>query len=417
MTSDDTSKPVTIVGAGIVGICCALSLLERGYRVTLIDRDPPASGASHGNAGVVSPWTCTPQSMPGVASSVPGWLLDPNGPVVMRWSYLPRLLPWVLKFIQAGRADRLPAIADAMNALNRPNADLYRQHLSGTGGEFLLADSWYVHVFRRAEQASLDGLAWRMRAERGVPLEVVTGEALREIEPALAPEYQGAILIKDQARARDPGAVGRTLFEKAQAMGAQYHQRQVDAVTPRAGGSWSVMAQGEEFQSPVVVIAAGAWSGRLLEPLGFKVPLEAERGYHLVLKNPGITLNNSIMDTERKFVASSMNAGVRCAGTAEFAGLDAAPDMRRADIFKRLSKALFPDINTDECEAWSGIRPSMPDSLPCLGPVPGRPGLFAAFGHSHYGFGMAPQTGRLVAATVDGQTPNVSMDPYRVDRF
>ncbi len=164
-------------------------------------------------------------------------------------------------------------------------------------------------------------------------------------------------------------------------------------------------------------MAAGVWSARLLKPLGFNVPLEAERGYHMVLKNPGVEVNHSIMDTEKKFVASSMAAGVRCAGTAEFAGIDAPPDYARAEVFKRHAKALFPDINVDDGEPWMGRRPSFPDSLPAIGEVPGHDDLFVAFGHSHYGFGMAPQTGRIVASLVNGTPPNVDLAPYRIDRF
>lgn len=408
---------VTIVGAGLVGICCALSLLEKGKTVCLIDRDAPGQGASHGNAGVISPWSCVPQSIPGIWKKVPKWLLDPDGPINLRWRYLPQFLPWALRFLAAGKADNLPAIADAMNALNRPNVDLYRRHLRGTGHEGLITDSLYVHVFRNEAGVNLNQLGWRMRAERGVPLQVVQGEDLREIEPALSTDYKAAVIMKDQARALDPGGVGKALAEKAESMGADFRRAQVEAMVPLDDGSWRLETDQGQISAKRLVLAAGAWSARLLQPLGPKVPLEAERGYHLVLRDPGITVNNSIMETECKFVASSMLAGVRCAGTAEFAGLDAPPDYRRARVFTKLAKRLFPEINVEDKEEWMGIRPSFPDSLPCIGEVANQPGLFVAFGHSHYGFGMAPQTGRLVADIVTGATPNIDLAPYRLERF
>jgi D-amino-acid dehydrogenase len=411
------SKDVTIIGAGAVGIASALSLLEAGQTVELIDRDAPASGASHGNAGVISPWTCVPQSLPGIWRSVPGWLLDKEGPLTIRWRYLPKFLPWGMRFIQAGRADRLPAIADAMSALNRPNLDLYRHHLKGTGKEDLVRDSFYVHVYRNPEAIDLNQLAWRMRSERGVPLEVVKGGDLHDIEPALSTDYRGAVLIKDQGRAMDPGKVWQTLAEKAKSMGAVFYRAGVETIAPIEGGGWRLATGHGEMIAKSVVIAAGAWSARLLKPLGLNLPLEAERGYHLVLRDPGITVNNSIMDTECKFVASSMAAGVRCAGTAEFAGLDAPPDYRRARILKTSAKRLFPDINTDDTQEWMGTRPSFPDSLPCIGPIPGFENLFAAFGHSHFGFGMAPGTGRIIANIVRGANPNMDLAPYRIERF
>ena len=188
-------------------------------------------------------------------------------------------------------------------------------------------------------------------------------------------------------------------------------------ISPTENGSWILHTENGEVSTDKLVIAAGAWSARLLAPLGINLPLEAERGYHVVFKDPNITVNNSIMDTEGKFVASSMQAGVRCAGTAEFAGLDAPPDYRRAKVFKRLATNLFPNINVDNGIEWMGTRPSFPDSLPCLGEVVGQPNLFSAFGHSHYGFGMAPNTGRIVAELVSGQTPNIDLQPYRTERF
>lgn len=411
------AERVTVIGAGIVGICTALSLLEKGFTVDIIDRDPPAEGASHGNAGVVSPWSCVPQSMPGLWKNIPRWTLDPEGPVAIRWAYLLKFMPWAIRFLRAGHEHRLPAISDAMSALNRPNVDLYRQHLSGTGKESLLSDSLYVHVYKNPDDIDLRQLGWRMRDERGVPLHVVNGGELHEIEPALSPDYKAAVLLKDQARALDPGALGKALAEKALSMGAAFRQSIVNRISPAPDGGWTLYTVDGELKTEKLVIAAGAWSARLLAPLGLKLPLEAERGYHLVFANPGITVNNSIMDTAGKFVASSMLAGVRCAGTAEFAGLDAPPDYRRAKVFKRLGKKLFPELNVDDAKEWMGTRPSFPDSLPCIGEVPGQANLFSAFGHSHYGFGMAPNTGRIVAELVSGQTPNVDLTPYRIDRF
>lgn len=407
---------VHVLGAGIVGICTALSLLEKGFSVELIDRDAPASGASHGNAGVVSPWSCVPQAMPGLWKQVPKWLLDPEGPLSVRWSYAPRMLPWLLRFLKAGSPDRLPAIADAMNALNRPNVELYRKHLKGTGRDALLADSFYVHAFRDPAGADLTKLAWRMREERGVPIQKVGAGELREIEPEISPDYKAAILIKDQARATDPGALGRALAEKAVAMGAHIRRAETHRLQ-RAEDGWLLHTSGGLIEARTLVVAAGAWSARLLSPLGLSLPLEAERGYHLMFADPGIDVRNSVMDVEGKFVASSMLEGLRCAGTAEFAGLDAPPNYRRAEIFGNLAKRLFPRLNTSDLTPWMGSRPSFPDSLPAIGEVPGENGLFVAFGHCHYGFGMAPNTGRIVAGLVSGEPLNIDLSPYSINRF
>lgn len=409
-------ETVHVLGAGIVGICTSLSLLEKGFAVELIDRDEPASGASSGNAGVISPWSCVPQSMPGLWRQVPKWLLNSDGPLSLRSSYLPRMLPWLGRFLRAGSSEKLPAIAQAMNALNRPNVELYTQHLKGTGHENLLKESLYVHAFRTAADADLNKLPWRIRAEYGVPMQRINQGELHEIEPEISPEYQASILIKDQARAIDPGALGRVLMDKALTMGARFRRKEVLALRP-FGAGWTLDTTDGPIEAQKLVMAAGAWSARLLEPLGFKLPLEAERGYHLMFADPDISVNNSVMDVDEKFVASSMINGLRCAGTAEFAGIDAPPNYARAEIFGKLAKRLFPRLNTSDVTPWMGTRPSFPDSLPALGELPGQPGLFAAFGHCHYGLGMAPNTGRIVAGLVAKEPINLDLTPYSVTRF
>ncbi len=415
MTSP-SQKDVTIVGAGIVGICCALSILEKGKSVRLVDPGEPGQGASAGNAGVISPWSCIPQSVPGLWKKIPGWLLDPEGPIAVRPGHLPKVLPWALKFLKAGRAENLPAISHAMSALVRPNVDIYRRHLAGTGNEHLLQDSWYIHAYRNAAAANLNDLTWKLRASLDAPLELVSGDELREIEPDLSTDYNAAILIKDQARAMSPGRIGAVLADKVRSLGGDFVKTRVKYLRSQNDG-WVVETEAGNIHSRQVVAAAGAWSMQLLEPHGARMPLEAERGYHLLFKNPGVELKNSIMEVDAKFVSSSMEMGLRSAGTAEFAGHDAPPNYRRARILARMTKRMLPALNTQDTEEWMGVRPSLPDSLPCIDEIPGKAGLFAAFGHGHYGLGMAPMTGRIIADLVTQTTPNIDLRPYASTRF
>lgn len=413
----ETELPCLVIGAGIVGLCTAISLQERGIGVTLIDPEPPAEAASYGNAGVLSTWSCVPQSMPGLWKSVPRWLLDPEGPAKIRWRHLPSLLPWIIAFLRAGRIERIPAIADAMLALNQPTIELYRRHLEGTGKEQLVRDSDYVFVYRDPAKANLDALEWRIRDERGTPLERLDAGALRDLEPDISSDYQAAILVKGQGRATDPGAIGKALAEKVERQGGQFLRGKVRRLIPREDGGFRVEADTRNLSAAKVVLAAGPWSAELLKPLGLRVPLEAERGYHMIFADPNVRLNNSIMVTDGKFVASSMDMGLRCAGTAEFAELDAPPDYRRAEVFRRMAKRLLPKLNTEDTDVWMGQRPSFPDSLPALGAVPGLRNLTAAFGHGHLGMTAAPMTGRIAAALVAGEPPNLDLTPYALERF
>ncbi len=408
---------VIIVGAGIIGICCALELVARGFKIQVIDRDGPAEGASHGNAGVISPWSCVPQSMPGQWKKIPRWILSPEGPVALRWTYAPRMLTWLVRFLASGQIERLDAIANAMLVVNRDCINLYRQLLSGTGHEDLVRDSCYIHVYRDPAMANPELLQWALRRERGVPMEFITGDELQEIEPALAPDYRAAVIIREQARALNPGKIGLALAEKAQKAGVQFTRAQVHQLQPTATDQWVVRTDNGELNSAKVVLAAGAWSARLLKPLGVEIPLEAERGYHVVFEQPGIELNNSVLNKEGLFATSSMEMGLRCAGIAEFAGLDASPDYRRAKILATQAKRMLPELNTDSISEWMGSRPATPDSLPCIGVVPGHRELFGAFGHGHLGLTGAPMTGLMIASALCGENMGIDLSPYRLDRF
>ncbi|WP_293573822.1 FAD-dependent oxidoreductase [Phaeobacter sp.] len=408
---------VTVLGAGIVGICSAISLAEQGLKVRLIDRDAPGQATSYGNAGIISPWSVVPQSMPGLWKKVPGWLIDPLGPVAIKPTYLPKVASWGLRFLAEGRQSRIQDISDAMDTLNRNSIELYRLHLAGTGHEDLLQDSYYVHAFRDKTAADLESVDYRMRRERGAPLERISGADLRDLEPALSHDFEAAILIKGQARAVSPGRIATVLADKLRRMGGDICTQTVQSICPAEGGGWRyVTASGTEW-TPKLVLAMGVWSRELLKPLGVKIPMESERGYHVSFRNPGISLNHSIMDMDMKFVASSMEEGLRVAGTAEFAGLDQPANQKRVDGLVKLARALLPGLKADDSHTWVGQRPSLPDSLPCIGEVEGLPDLFAAFGHSHYGLMMAPKTGRLIADLVKGVPLNEDITPFRPRRY
>lgn len=408
---------VTVLGAGIVGICCGLSLLERGFQVTLVDRADPGQATSAGNAGVISPWSIVPQAMPGVWKQLPGWVLDPLGPAAIKPSYLPKLLGWGLRFLAQSTAENARRNSAAMELLNRDCVTLFRRHLAGTGREDLIRDSYYVHAFRDASAARLDGLDNNLRRDAGAELERISGEALRQLEPALSADFQAAIVIKGQARALSPGELGAVLADKFQRLGGEMQRASVRAIRPDDRGGWIYASDAGEHHSPRLVLAMGVWSAQLLAPLGVRLPLESERGYHLCFDKPGVSLQHSVLDVDRKFVASSMSDGLRVAGTAEFAGLDAPEDERRFAALARVARDTLPDLNTASASRWSGQRPSFPDSLPCIGAVEGLPGLVAAFGHSHYGLMQAPRTGQFVADIVQGQALNTDLSAFAAARF
>jgi D-amino-acid dehydrogenase len=207
------------------------------------------------------------------------------------------------------------------------------------------------------------------------------------------------------------------LAEHAQALGATLLQRDVLDLRPRDGGGVLVATDDGDIECDKVVVAAGAWSGMLAARCGEPVPLEAERGYHVMLSDPGVQPRAIVGSAKGKFIATPMDGGLRLAGTSEFAGLDTPPDYRRAEILRRQVRELFPQVNIDDYSQWMGPRPTLPDSLPVIGPSRKHPGIYYAFGHQHVGLTTAPKTGRLIADQIAGRTPNVDMGAFRVDRF
>jgi D-amino-acid dehydrogenase len=407
---------VTVIGAGVVGICTALSLAEKGVTVRLIDRAEPGQGASYGNAGVVAPHSIVPNAAPGLWKKLPGWLLSKDGPVRIRPEHALRFIPWGLKALRHSGEAEVRRIAAAMEVLNRDNVALYRRHLAGTGHEGLIQDSMYVYAYRDGAAARLDGLDAEVRQSLGAKMIRLSQGELRELEPDLAPEFEAALAVVDQGRATNPGRVGQVLTEKLMRMGGEVIRADVKGLA-RAGEGWRVETSAGAYESAKVVVTAGAWSARLLAPLGLKLPLQAERGYHVVFPETEARLRNSVMDTDAKIVASTMEMGLRAAGTAEFGDADAPPDPARAAAVERALRRLVPGIGAGRVETWMGVRPSFPDSLPVIGEMPGLKGLYGGFGHSHWGFMMAPKTGAMLADLVTEARVNMDLSAYSAARF
>lgn len=414
--SEFMQRSTVIVGAGIIGICCARYLQLAGEKVTIVDREGIGDGCSHGNAGVLCTFAAQPAATPDVWRKLPKWILDPLGPVSLKLRHLPALLPWLVKFARAAQPQHQKAIGDAMFAVNHPSVELFRQLLSGSGHESLIADSNYVFATRKANAMSLDSPEWRQRAARGTPLKEVSGDELREMEPHVTPAIQKAILQQAHGRVTNPGRLVKVLGEMVMADGGEFLKADVSNGAPRAGGGAWLHTEHGGIECDRLIVCAGAWSQGLAKGFGMDVPLQGERGYHMEFRDPGVSLNNSVHDADHKFVANSMEGGLRCAGTSEFNALAAPPDWRRAQILKKLGQGLLPGLNVDDGEQWMGQRPAVPDSVPVISPAPGNANVIFAFGHGTYGLTGAPMTGRIVTSMATGQPLNIDVSAYHADR-
>ncbi len=407
---------IVVVGAGIAGACAANFLLRDGHQVLLLDANEPGSGCSFGNAGSISIGSCTPLSMPGTLSEIPGWIFDPLGPLHIRARYLPKVLPWLLRFVAAGRASGIDAKADALRALNGRGVALYTELLDGDG-DGLIRVSGVLQAYRSEKR--LEGSTdWNIRAARGVRQRVLDAGELHDLVPALAPDFRQGLLLPEHGFISAPGSLVELLVRKFAADGGEVVRARVKALLRDGSGAVTGVATTHgDIAADAVAICAGAWSMHLLAGTGLRIPLETQRGYHSVAIDPSVKLPLPVVDSEAKVYASPMRDGLRFAGTVEFAGLDAAPDYRRAEANLTLGQAMFPGLEYSGVSEWMGHRPCLPDSIPVVGPAPGIPGLYLNFGHGHYGMTASPASGALLAALVTGRPAPVDPTPYRADRF
>lgn len=410
-------KRVNVIGAGIVGITCANILRDEGYQVTVVDEREPGRGCSFGNGGAVSPDSCVPFSLPGMLTSVPRWLFDPSGPVTVKWGYFPRAFPWLLRWVRAGREDRARQSAAGMRALHRTCLEGYRALLGEAGYADLIRTSGQIYVYNSARPGPTEVLAQSIRREHGVRTIDLGPDEIRELEPAIGPSYARGRLFPDNHFTISPYRLVRTLADRFLQAGGHITRACVHGFEIGPDGVRALRTEADEIAGDAVVIAAGAWSDRLASKLGSRVPLEAERGYHVMLPNSGIALRHKIMNFIHMFGATSMEEGLQITGTVEIAGVDAPPDERRAKVLLELGRRMLPGLNDEGPTTWMGCRPSIPDSLPVIDRSPRFANVYFAFGHGHVGLAGAPMTARIIADLMADRAPPIDPRPYRVDRF
>ncbi|WP_366658231.1 FAD-dependent oxidoreductase [Fodinicurvata sp. EGI_FJ10296] len=408
--------PVIIVGAGVVGMATAVFLRRDGHDVTVIDPAGPGEGCSYGNAGSISPDMVIPMAMPGMMTKIPRWLFDPLGPLAIKPRYFPRALPWLLRWIESGRGARVRTLSSHLRTLHRPVFELYRE-LLGNAAESHIRTAGQLYVWRGLEATSTELLSDALREVAGVHTEAVDAGQLREMEPALGEDFRRGLYFPDNGHTADPRALVRALAEEFERAGGVIASRKAEGFEIGPSGVTAVRTSDGSLSASAVVIAAGAFSAPLAAAVGARVPLETERGYHVSLPDPGITVNNKLSNREQMFSVTAMENGLRFAGTVEIAGLHAPPVAARTDVLLRHAKAMFPGLRTEGCEVWMGFRPSMPDSLPVIGRAPRIANAWLAFGHGHTGMTGAPMTGRLIADMIAGRPTAVDAAPYSPARF
>lgn len=415
-------KHVVVIGAGIVGAASALELLRDGQRVTILEPGPPGGeqAASFGNGAWFSTASVIPVSTPGIWKRVPGWLRDPLGPLTIRWRYLPRLLPWLIRFLHAGATEaRVAATARALRPLI---ADAPARHLAlarEAGVPDLVERKGILYAFPSREAFEAEAMAWRIRHATGIRWIELDADELRQREPALDRRYTFAVLVEDGGSCTDPGSYVAALIRHAEARGATRVQARATGFRITGGRLHAVLTDSGEIAADAAVIAAGAWSKVLARAAGDSVSLETERGYHAAIPAPAAAPRHPLSHNDAKMVTGIVGGALRAAGTVELAGLDAPPNWKRAEALRDIARAAYPDLGpeTERAQFWMGHRPSTPDGLPCIGPARACRDIIHAYGHGHIGLSAGAMTGRLVADLLAGRAPTIDIAPFSPQRF
>jgi|CoawatStandDraft_6_1074263.scaffolds.fasta_scaffold02568_4 D-amino-acid dehydrogenase len=406
-----------VVGAGMVGLCCAYALHHRGVKVTIVDRDPAGDKTSYGNAGALAISECVPHSLPGQMWSIPKWLIDPMGPLSIRPAHIPHLIPWLLSYLGHSRTKNVAHIAKALHAINcRVSAD-YDPMLAKIGYADKVRDKGCIRVYDNYENFKLSAQEWAIRKQYGQHYELLGEEDLRAMEPSIGKAKTFGVLQPQWRIIDDPKELVSSLREWLVSQGVAILAANVDTLITQDKHVVGIKTSSGEYVADVTVVAAGAWSKQLSKQVGETCLLESERGYNTTLPYPNIQLNHELLFAEQMFAVSPLSMGVRVGGASEFAGLSAAPNYKRSDNLLALAKRFLPELDTQNGQKWMGHRPSTPDSLPVLGPSVKWQGLAYAFGHAHLGMTQAATSGQMLAEVLLEPEKGTDLSAYSIGRF
>ncbi|MBK8159411.1 MAG: FAD-binding oxidoreductase [Rhodospirillaceae bacterium] len=406
-----------VIGAGIVGISTALYLQKDGHRVTVIDGRDPGEGTSKGNAAVIATESCIPVATPGILWDVPKMLMDPLGPLAIRWAYLPKIAPWLLRFVANSGEKRVEQISITLRSALVQALAAHKELAALANQSMMIKDTGWLGVFEKDEKFQSYQWDLALQKRRGVNFQVLKKEEIRQFEPSLQPIYNHAVYYPENSFVTDNFALVQRLANHFAANGGKIVKADVTGFEIGADGPTAVKAGGQSYPCDAVVVAAGAWSKKLSAQLGHTVPLDTERGYHVTLPNAQKRPRMPLYSGDHSFAITPLDVGLRFAGTVELGGLEAAPNYARAQKLMNHGKRMFGELDETGRSDWMGFRPSMPDSVPVISQGGRFKNTYFGFGHGHVGLTLGPVTGRIIADLVAGRDPGLDMQPFRIDRF
>lgn len=408
---------VIVIGAGVIGLSVALALRARDFSVTVIDRKGPAAGASAGNAGAFAFTDILPLASPGLLRKAPRWLLDPLGPLTIHPAYALQIAPWMLRFGRACLPARVAQSTLAQTALMDLSKAELEPFLSATGTDGMLRKEGNLQVYESDAELTASLPGWQARAEHGIEFRHMTAEEMTELQPGLSPRFHRGTFTPAWYSIADPKIYTLTLADRLRLDGGIIERAEVTGVRPTEDGAEVICNGGPVHRAGHVIIAAGAFSHPIARSVGDRIPLETERGYNTTLPPGAFDLRTQITFGGHGFVVTRLSSGIRVGGAVEFGGLNLPPNFRRSEIMLKKAAAFLPGLKSEGGVQWMGFRPSLPDSLPVIGPSHCSARIIHAFGHGHLGLTQSAATARLVADMVSGRPPPIDLSPFSPQRF
>ena len=407
---------IGIIGAGIQGVCNALFLQKKGYEVTLFDREEPGSqAASYGNAGHFSPYASVPVNRPDILTDVPAMLLSSTGPLALKWNYVPKMLPWFLKFIKNCSKKNMMHTAKYMHQILDLALPAYDELFEEINLSGLVENKGIMYIWNDQNLKSRE-LEINIRNEIGAEQQLLNKKEIHDLEPNIKNIYHAGVFYKKARHARNPGKIWLKLFEnfvKKEGKFIKLNIKDLDFDEDKP----VLRSETQRFIFDKLVISCGAFSKKLTDKLYENIPLDTERGYHIHFKGCDHLVSRPVVFQNRGFGMTPMEQGLRVVGTVEFGGLDNPISKSRIKNLIDNAKYLLdglPDHHEDE---WLGFRPTLPDYLPVIGPSKNYKNVFYSFGHHHLGWTLGAISGKIISKMISNENTNLDLKPYSSLRF
>ena len=407
---------VGVIGAGIQGVCISLYLIGKGFKVTLIDRDEPGQdSASYGNAGHFSPYAAVPINRPDILVDIPSMLFSSTGPLALKWNYIPKMIPWFLKFIKNCSQKNMMHTAKYMHQILNLALPAYDELFKDIDVSGLVESKGIMYFWTNKDLKSRE-LENNIRNELGVKQQLLTPHEIHDLEPHIKKIYHGGVLYPNARHARNPRKILLKLFDLFIKRGGHFERQNVQTISFSSDNKPVIKTDLNFYTFEKAVVACGAFSKKLTDQVDEKIPLDTERGYHVHFKGHDHLLSRPVIFLNRGFGITPMEQGLRVVGTVEFGGLDNPPSKKRIQNLVNSAKYLFPELGKHEDE-WLGFRPSLPDYLPVIGPSKNHKNLFYSFGHHHLGWTLGAISGKILSGMIAGENTNLDLSAYNSTRF